>query len=231
MTRWITLVAIVALVFGAGVAQADTWGTLATPSWGATPFIFDGTDEPTTGRDISDGVWWQMDDTYHYFRMELEGSPTSPGNFASIYGIYLDDLAGGPPGADFDYVPSTFDGIDIIVDGHFADDSGSPDSGVGLDVAHLHVWNPVADDYTQTDLAASEYYFEFDGASTGTLDWRLAKTYFDDPSFIICGATHTNVGITFDTTDCKRTPEPTTMALMGLGLAGIAVVRRRRKED
>ncbi|MBD3292676.1 MAG: hypothetical protein GF393_07100, partial [Armatimonadia bacterium] len=216
MTRWITLVAIVALVFGAGVVQADTWGTLTPPAWAPTPFVLDGTDEPTTGRDISPGLWWQMDSTYHYFRMELEASPSSPGNFASIYGIYLDDLAGGPLGTDIDYVPAVYDGVDIILDGHFSDQSGSGDTDMSLDIAHLHIWNPGTDDYDVTNLAATEYYFDFDksGADTGTLDWRVAKTNFDDDSFLVCGSAHTNVGISFDTTECRRTPEPTTMALM-----------------
>jgi hypothetical protein len=251
MRRWVALIAIAGLVFGTGLAYADTAtaGTFANfsgVSWGSglftpDPYNDDVDNDPPNqdGRDIYTGIWWQRDATYDYFRVDLAGAPHDTlYDWANVYGVYMDGMTGGAPSTD-SYVPSELAGVDWIVDWHPATADVTADSlldpGSGGNVFHFHTWS--SGTWSTTNLAATEYYVAFndgdESSGNNTMQWRIATANLM-ALYDFTGASHdlaSGEGTTFDLTETEQVPEPATLALMGLGLAGLAGIRQRRKED
>lgn len=234
-------------MLGTGIAYADTasagtFANFAGVSWGS-PTIPDPYDDDVDGpaswdgRDIYQGAWWKRGATYDYFRLDLAGAPhDTQYDWAVVYGMYLDGVAGGAPGTD-SYVPNELSNIDFVIDWHPSPADVSADAlldpGSGGNQYHFHAWN--GSSWNTVNLASTEYWISFndgdESPGNNTIQWRIALASL--PSvYDFTGASHdlaSDEPTTFDLTDTERVPEPTTMALMGLGLAGLAAWRKRRR--
>lgn len=250
MKRWTMFIAIISLVLLSSISYAatSTTGTLSR-SWGnlsvADPYN-DDVDGPGNwdGRDIYQGVWWERDDTYDYFRIDLAGAPhDTEYDWAVVYGVYMHGGMGtGAPGTD-SYVPVQLSDINWVVDWH-PDPAGVSDGalmnpGSTQNEVHFHTYDQTLDTWSTSDLNAADYYIAFDdvneGAGRNTIQFRLDRAVYGLPSvYTFTGASHdlaSDNPTTFDITGSATTPEPASMALMGLALAGMAAFRKRRNSD
>ena len=102
-------------------------------------------------------------------------------------------------------------------------------AGPGLGPTQSYVWNGAG--YTQTGAPANSILFQ-QGVQFGqySLEWAIPNSQLAT-DYAFYGATislHGDTPMTVDITNQGVTPEPTTLALLGLGLGGMWLKRRRK---
>lgn len=205
------------LASGAHAAFLFDWTTVQ-PHWMSRP---DATGDQVglSGRDITK-VWWGADETYQYFRLDLDLQPSALNGSGNMYGVYVDAFP-GVGGAATNWIPSQLipENVDLAVIVAFASDFTSP---------QLMKWDTGTSAWQS--LPGMSFTRQADG-SDYALEWRVpigtAPSYYAPMSF--WGGV-VNLGpTTLDITNENITPEPTTMALLGLGLGGLYLKRRRSR--
>jgi hypothetical protein len=200
---------------------------------------------PTAGADIYTGIWWGMNLTTTYFRMDLAAQPV--GGSADIYGIYVHDNHNSlDPSVGHAEMPGEFaytfgngpapwhgGGIDWFITSRMINGFFDPT---------LYVWNG-GPNYVAYGGPANGITFNSQSNGTGgwSLEWALSNTNPDLPYADLAlqdyhwwGATlsqHNGVTTSLDIAPNSvgdSTPEPTTMALLGLGLGGLWLRRRKK---
>lgn len=196
--------------------------------WSGTPTFADPVDGVFPGgRDISPGIWYARDASYHYFRMDLRDTPSPLGNnFAGMYGIFIDSKSGGANHGDTDYLPTGVTGIDFILDSHF-NNSGTG----GWEDQHYHLsWNGLG-----FSIEALDGYQDTENSGK-TIEFKIARNRILDDAdapadeFYIVAAT-LDVGSSAPTYDLVPDadriyiPEPASLGLLLIG--AVALLRRR----
>jgi len=229
-TRIGLLIGVLALC--AGAAHATYLFDWSTPG----PHILTVTDpsgdsDPglNTGADITQ-VLWARDLNNTYFRMDLLNGYAG----ANLYGIYLADLSGpGSPGGDHN-VPTNLDGSNVS---YFTTVPRNADYLNSPPELRQYVWNTGTSSFDMTTNPANNIVFQVSPYPTYnipgvvTLEWQIPNTQLPN-SYAFWGGTMSwssgDVRHTVDITNQGVTPEPTTLALLGLGLGGMWFKRRRK---
>jgi len=227
MRYFLTTLFTAIILIGAGSqAQAALTGSLY--DWDSTTADYDDQNRDefriSGGQDIL-RAWHAVDDTYHYFRLDLRDTPTT-GDYAALYGIYIDVAAGGADGGAFGqtYVPDQLQGIDYIVDSHF-EPTWYPDDWFKHDT---HEWNDADGTFTISGIPVNQ--------QTGaTLEWKVAIADLGGAtSFTWYGVSHDIGGseTTYDVTTAVAATSPVPLPAAGwlfaTGLAGLAGLRRKQ---
>jgi hypothetical protein len=183
-----------------------------------------------TGADITQ-MMWARDLNNTYFRMDLYDGNAG----ASIYGIYVDDNAGpGSPTGD-SAMPAEYDGEDIS---YFTTVRRNNDYLIWSPEPRQYVWNTMTNSFDLTNNPANGILFQvspypsFGNPGTVTLEWQIPNAQLPTEYSFWAGTMSYDLSgqrRTVDITGAAVTPEPTTLALLGLGVGGIFLKRRRSK--
>ena len=217
--RYLTLCAVLVLATGAAHATfLFNWDDMTQPHIVYVPDPDDA--GGGGGYDILNGIWWAEDGQYQYFRMDLEAQPTAITDAGDIYGIYID--ANGTSGTMTNGTPSEFAllGIDYHVLAGYVHDfsTGYQEQWDGS------AWvNPPGGTIFQQQLDPTTGHW--------VLEWGVPIANLPQNFSFYGGIVdmYPTPSVGLDVTDRGLTPEPCTMALLGLGLGGLYLKRRRRQ--
>ena len=216
MKRFLLCIVLVLLV---SMGTAPAWADLY--DWSSvSPIINDeNSDLITPAQDILQ-VWYASDADYHYFRMDLEATPSIDPNYtdyAPIYGIYIDAISGGVDGPNYSYIPNGLTGIDFALDSHY-----NPNQN-GFTQHDFHDWS--GGSLSTTLLATGDT-----DQNSNQLEWRIGKTVLGD-AFTFSAGTHLDAvgfGVTYDITNIAAVPVPAAAWLLGTGLVAVVGLRRKK---
>jgi len=166
-------------------------------------------------------VYFGQDAANYYFRIDVLTAPAGTQITYDEYAIYIDadnDNTTGADGTGQDYMPDAYFGIEYILDLHWLNAGGN------WDADHFHT-NTAGNLFDTNTTALTVQTSENGGRS---IELAIPKTYLPLGPWTVYAATQqAQGGATSDTTVGVQVPEPATVALVGLGLAGLFARRRR----
>lgn len=244
MKKLIMALAAIALV-GVYAQAAPDWNDPSVTTWvdGGAPDVSPGVEASSDIESIS--WYYDTDDGMVYFRMDLYGdvdgndfggtAPTS-----NTYQWYIDTDSDSSTGANWsqtDYIAGNTEGL--IQDPHDGYPQGIdriPDVHTdifgGLNTYHYHTYDPNAPLlFDSPVLQAGDFYFTVSGSTIVygiSDDLFTAEEMANVENWVVWGGTQ-NLGQPNGEHDVSPIPEPSTYALVGLGVAAIAIRRRLRR--